>query len=969
MKSVKSFIILFFCGILLCFHTADAAEGEYDYILNQEPGPEIDTHTTEQLVSKSGKIYMKRDDQKYTLYGDGVIDESVIADYFKSVDYQCNVISSFTVTSDSKIVIERSSKDAISSNIFYMINQSGRYIRQHYYVRGDKYGDPIIHKSKTVLNEKFSANSVITLKNVEFSSAAYLFAHCASLSKITFDHVTFADTDASEMFISSKFHSLDLSGIDSQLIFHNSFNNSLRELKLNQNADTSDEEWFSNQLVSRDIGKSPFSLKIIDATLCDGNIILPDIYKDVCWTSSKDETKVSYGNNIVEGNSVYEMRNDVAASINITYPYDKIRHINVNRLDTGRKYEIPSVDYRGYTFVGPSTNATRMEKDDRVKIFEEDGKWYLQLLKPQTGNGLHFVLYYTKNTYKLQIIDPLDSNNNYAANAIMDSNGVIPWVTHKGYTTDGIFESLDYSDSLLYYTGEDSSRFKFTFAKDTTLYYKFTPIKYKLIYHYPDGPGQNYQLVNPDEQQSHFNWGDSSFWYTITDDFALTTISKEGYTFDGWCTDESLSEPITKITPGMTGDLDLYAKATPITAGVTFELNGGTVSDVMPTEATTDETVNIPEPTKAGAEFDGWYYEPSFTAASKITDKWLITGDTKVYAKWTKLAECMHENTITKDKVEPNCAQDGYSGDVYCADCDKLISVGHVIAKNTNHGDLEVRNKQDATCTQTGYTGDKYCTLCNELVEKGTEIARTEHTWSAPEIIQKATSETEGEVKYVCTACGTEKTVTIPKNTCKHETTEIKNYKAATCNEFGYSGDIYCVNCEELVENGHETEKSGTHGKAELRNVKTVTAIDNGYSGDLYCTVCNELLMEGYTIQSISPVITSQIELQKYDLSSTKADPVVYNETPSGEYKPVATTSLNNVRTMKLTDNQLSITLKNGSPSVKIQVSRKKDMSNAKTYKVQKKKAAIKGLKHKTYYIRIKTNEHNWSKVKKIKAK
>lgn len=43
--------------------------------------------------------------------------------------------------------------------------------------------------------------------------------------------------------------------------------------------------------------------------------------------------------------------------------------------------------------------------------------------------------------------------------------------------------------------------------------------------------------------------------------------------------------------------------------------------------------------------------------------------------------DCEHLNTELRDVIEATTEADGYSGDLYCADCDRLIAVGHVVPK------------------------------------------------------------------------------------------------------------------------------------------------------------------------------------------------------------------------------------------------------------------------------------------------
>ncbi len=46
---------------------------------------------------------------------------------------------------------------------------------------------------------------------------------------------------------------------------------------------------------------------------------------------------------------------------------------------------------------------------------------------------------------------------------------------------------------------------------------------------------------------------------------------------------------------------------------------------------------------------------------------------------------------------------------------------------------------------------------------------------------------------------------------CAHTDTEIRNAKTADCTNDGYSGDVYCTNCHDLLEKGHNIPATGHH--------------------------------------------------------------------------------------------------------------------------------------------------------------
>ena len=78
-----------------------------------------------------------------------------------------------------------------------------------------------------------------------------------------------------------------------------------------------------------------------------------------------------------------------------------------------------------------------------------------------------------------------------------------------------------------------------------------------------------------------------------------------------------------------------------------------------------------------------------------------------------------------------------------------------------------------------------------------------------------------------------------------HET-ELKNAKAATCAESGYTGDQICKNCGKVVSKGRETPMLAH--EAELKNAKAPTCTRQGYTGDQICKNCGKVLSVGEAI-------------------------------------------------------------------------------------------------------------------------
>jgi len=287
--------------------------------------------------------------------------------------------------------------------------------------------------------------------------------------------------------------------------------------------------------------------------------------------------------------------------------------------------------------------------------------------------------------------------------------------------------------------------------------------------------------------------------------------------------------------------------------------------------------------------------------------------------KQERLPETGHRNTEYRNIKPATCAETGYTGDLYCKDCNMMLRNGEKIEKKphtwndgtitteatctekgiktytctvcneikteeipaTGHQHTELRNVKAATCAQEGYTGDTYCKDCNTKLASGKVIPKTEHTWDVGKITTVATCSGKGIKTYTCTGCNAIRTEEIPAT--GHQHTELRNVKAATCAQEGYTGDTYCKDCNTKVTAGKvlpKTDHTWDSGKittaatcsgkgiktyictecnvtrteeipatghqhTELRNAKVATCTQEGYTGDTYCKDCNTKLSSG----------------------------------------------------------------------------------------------------------------------------
>ena len=125
--------------------------------------------------------------------------------------------------------------------------------------------------------------------------------------------------------------------------------------------------------------------------------------------------------------------------------------------------------------------------------------------------------------------------------------------------------------------------------------------------------------------------------YTVADTILLpTNIEKDYYEFVGWYGNVILSgRPITKIATGSTGDKTFYARWTPISWQITYELSGGVSLDNPDSYTIESDMITLEDATRGGCIFKGWYSE-SNSSGTKYTE--IIPSqekrNIKLYAAW-----------------------------------------------------------------------------------------------------------------------------------------------------------------------------------------------------------------------------------------------------------------------------------------------------------------------------------------------
>ncbi len=112
----------------------------------------------------------------------------------------------------------------------------------------------------------------------------------------------------------------------------------------------------------------------------------------------------------------------------------------------------------------------------------------------------------------------------------------------------------------------------------------------------------------------------------------LLAPSREYYVFEGWYFDEDFTQKAEKIPAGTMDEVHVYAKWSPVSYNISYELNGGNNGE-NPSSYTVEDEVNLLAASKKGYSFLGWYLDPSFSEGVSSLPIG-SHGDITLYAKW-----------------------------------------------------------------------------------------------------------------------------------------------------------------------------------------------------------------------------------------------------------------------------------------------------------------------------------------------
>lgn len=173
-------------------------------------------------------------------------------------------------------------------------------------------------------------------------------------------------------------------------------------------------------------------------------------------------------------------------------------------------------------------------------------------------------------------------------------------------------------------TGEPITAVTVEADKDYTFYADWTANEYEIAYELNGGTLS----------------ADAPAKYTYSEGTDLVNPTRANYTFAGWYDNDDLTgTAVTEITAEMSGKITLYADWTANEYKVTVSLNGGSVSEEIPTEYSLDSPLKLSNPTKSDFIFRGWIVSGPDNNYNKRTLMSIpadMHGDATITAVWAR---------------------------------------------------------------------------------------------------------------------------------------------------------------------------------------------------------------------------------------------------------------------------------------------------------------------------------------------
>ncbi len=248
-----------------------------------------------------------------------------------------------------------------------------------------------------------------------------------------------------------------------------------------------------------------------------------------------------------------------------------------------------------------------------------------EYIMPATDVTIEEYYYLTKYSVTFDtnsLVDPIPAREISEG----DTYGELPELSKTGYTFYGWYKESTFENQV-------TSSTVFTELTDITLYAKYIPNTYQIVYDANNGTGEMATTPATYDQQAQLT---------------ANTFTRAGYTFAGWNTARDGSgtsyadeASVTNLTSQANGTTTLYAQWTPNTYIISFNANTGTgTMQNQPATYDVQTTLTTNTFTKTGYTFAGWSttqngsveYNDGESVSNLVSTN---NGNIELFAVWT----------------------------------------------------------------------------------------------------------------------------------------------------------------------------------------------------------------------------------------------------------------------------------------------------------------------------------------------
>lgn len=450
-------------------------------------------------------------------------------------------------------------------------------------------------------------------------------------------------------------------------------------------------------VVTATVKADDYNDKVLSATLTInkaklGEIVFPD--KIVTWDGELHgvyiETELPSGVDVsYDGNEQTDVGEyEVTAHFDVGNNYESIDDMKAILTVSEKTYAVTFVDYNGSVVktVGHGKTLT-----DIPEPSAKDGyaaSWNAQSFENVTSD-MTVTAVYTPIVYRVIYETFGGSVSGDDTTFTIECGVALSNATRDFYIFDGWYTDRTFTNKIA-----EIGKGRFG---DITVYAKWTPIVYTAHF-YIDGGNNSLDNVNDGE----------TYKFTVeSETLTLLNPAKAFFDFIGWFTDENFTTPITEISKGTHGDLNIYAKWSPTVYNINYVLNGGENADNPYSYVRSDTDVILNAPVRAHYEFLGW-----FDSANERIDciESGVFGDVTLYAKWSAseyaisyflfggMQNVANSSTYTvedDDMILASPVKTYYDFDGWYSDADFKNKVDKI--KTENSGNIELYAKWTAT--------------------------------------------------------------------------------------------------------------------------------------------------------------------------------------------------------------------------------------------------------------------------------